>query len=105
MSLVLPWAEEVVRITVEEKQLDLHVNFIKGSSFPCLVCGRECPDYETQKKVWRDLDFFQHAAYLHGRVSLVQSPEHKVHLVLHPWAQEMPVLTLGRLIRETDHGG
>ena len=76
------------------------------------------PVHDTQEKVWRHLDFFQYAAYLHARVPRVQCPEHSVHLVPVPWAREgsgftllsealvmaivreMPVLTAARLVRE-----
>ncbi len=86
LGLVPPWAVDVVRFTVEEKRLDLYVNFSRGSHFPCPVCGQDCPVHDTQEKVWRHLDFFQHAAYLHARVPRVQCPEHGVHLVPVPWA-------------------
>ncbi|AEK57550.1 ISL3-like element ISAtc2 family transposase [Acidithiobacillus caldus] len=120
LGLVPPWAVDAVRFTVEEKRLDLYVNFSRGSHFPCPVCGQDCPVHDTQEKVWRHLDFFQHAAYLHARVPRVQCPEHGVHLVPVPWAREgsgftllfealvmamvreMPVLTVSRLVRETD---
>ena len=121
LGLVPPWAVDDVRFTVEEKRLDLHVNFPKGSHFPCPVCGQDCPVHDTQEKVWRHLDFFQYAAYLHARVPRVQCPEHGVHLVPVPWAREgsgftllfealvmamvreMPVRTVAGLVRETDH--
>jgi transposase len=120
LGLVPPWMVDEVQFTAEEKRLDLHVNFPRGSRFPCPVCGQDCPVYDTQEKVWRRLDFFQHAAYLHARVPRVQSPEHGVHLVPVPWAREgsgftllfealvmamvreMPVLTVARMVGETD---
>ena len=119
LGLVPPWMVDEVRFAAE-KRLDLHVNFPKGSRFPCPICGHECPVHDTQEKVWRHLDFFQHAAYLHARVPRVECPEHGVHLVPVPWAREgsgftllfealvmamvreMPVLTVARLMRETD---
>ncbi len=121
LGLVPPWMVDEVRFTAEEKRLDLHVNFPKGSRFPCPVCGQGCPVHDTQEKVWRHLDFFQHAAYLHARVPRVQCPEHGVHLAPVPWAREgsgftllfeamvmvmareMPVLKIAQLIGETDH--
>jgi transposase len=120
LGLVPPWMVDEVQFTAEEKRLDLHVNFPRGSRFPCPVCGQDCPVYDTQEKVWRRLDFFQHAAYLHARVPRVQCPEHGVHLVPVPWAREgsgftllfealvmamvreMPVLTVARMVGETD---
>ena len=120
LGLVPPWAVDDVRFMVEEKRLDLHVNFPRGSHFPWPICGQGFPVYDTLEKVWRNLDFFQHAAYLHTRVSRVRCTEHGIHLVPVPWARkgsafmllfealviamvrEMPVLTVARLIQETD---
>jgi transposase len=120
LGLVPPWMVDEVQFTAEEKRLDLHVNFPRVSRFPCPVCGQDCPVYDTQEKVWRHLDFFQHAAYLHARVPRVQCPEHGVHLVPVPWAREgsgftllfealvmamvreMPVLRVARMVGETD---
>ena len=66
------------------------------------------------------MDFFQHEAYLHARVPRVKCPEHGVHQIPVPWAREgsrftllfealimtlvreMPVLTVARLIGESD---
>ena len=39
LGLVPPWLVEHVTFTVEEKRLDLHINFPKGSRFACSVCG------------------------------------------------------------------
>ncbi|MBU2735451.1 ISL3 family transposase, partial [Acidithiobacillus caldus ATCC 51756] len=47
LGLVPPWAVDVVRFTVEEKRLDLYVNFSRGSHFPCPVCGQDCPVHDT----------------------------------------------------------
>jgi transposase len=120
LGLVPPWAVDEVRFTAEEKRLDLHVNFPRGSQFPCPVCGQDCPVYDAQEKVWRHLDFFQQAAYLRAPVPRVQCPEHGVHWVSVPlgregsgftllfealvmaMVREMPVLTVSRLVRETD---
>ena len=94
LGLVPPWLVEHVTFTVEKKRLDLHINFPKGSRFACPVCGEECPVHDTREHTWRHMDFFQHEAYLHARVPRVMCPEHGV--------REMPVLTVARLIGETD---
>ena len=120
LGLVPPWMVDDVTFKVEEKRLDLHVTFPKGSRFSCPVCGAECPVHDIQEKTWRHMDFFQHEAYLHARVPRVKCPEHGVHQIPVPWAREgshftllfealimtlvreMPVLTAARLVRETD---
>ena len=120
LGLVPPWLVDHVAFTVQEKRLDLHINFPKGSRFACPVRGAECPVHDIQEKTWRHMDFFQHEAYLHTRVPRVMCPDHGVHQVPVPWAREgshftllfealimtlvraMPVLTAARLVRETD---
>ena len=120
IGLVPPWLVDHVTFTVEEKRLDLHINFPAGSRFACPVCGEECPVHDTREHTWRHMDFFQHDAYLHARVPRVACPEHGVHQVPVPWAREgsqftllfealimalvreMPVLTVARMVGETD---
>ena len=120
LGLVPPWLVDDVTFQVEEKRLDLHINFPKGSRFACPVCGEECPVHDTREHTWRHMDFFQHEAYLHARVPRVMCPEHGVHQIPVPWAREgsrftllfealimtlvreMPVLTVARLVGETD---
>ncbi|MBN6743158.1 ISL3 family transposase, partial [Acidithiobacillus sp. MC6.1] len=120
IGVVPPWSVDQVTFSAEEKRLDLHINFIKGGRFACPVCGQECPAHDTREHTWRHMNFFQHEAYLHARVPRVKCPEHGVHQVAVPWAREgsnftllfealimtlvreMPVLTVARLIGETD---
>ena len=120
LGLVPPWLVDGVTFSAREKRLDLHIDFPRGSRFPCQVCGRECPVHDTVESQWRHLDFFQHAAYLHARVPRVKCPEHGVHQVPVPWARqgsgftllfeallmtlvrEMPVRAVARLVREHD---
>ena len=76
LGLVPPWMVDDVTFQVEEKRLDLHVTFPKGSRFSCPVCGAECPVHDIQEKTWKHMDFFQHEAYLHARVPRVKCPAH-----------------------------
>ncbi|QEM40783.1 IS5 family transposase (plasmid) [Acidithiobacillus caldus] len=55
LGLVPPWLVDHVTFTVEEKRLDLHINFPKGSRFACSVCGEECPVHDTRDHTWRHM--------------------------------------------------
>ena len=48
LGLVPPWLVDHVTFTVEEKRLDLHINFPKGRRFACPVCGEACPVNDTR---------------------------------------------------------
>lgn len=68
LGLVPPWLVDDVTFTVEDKRLDLHINFPQGSRFACPVCGAECPLHDIREHTWRHMDSFQHETYLHARV-------------------------------------
>jgi transposase len=121
LGLSDPWQVTSVGFDPERKRLDLRVAFAKGARFPCPECERAgCAVKDTEEKMWRHLDFFQHQAYLTARVPRVECPEHKVRLVAVPWARprsgftvlfealvmamvrEMPVASLASLVGESD---
>ena len=52
------WMVDDVTFKVEEKRLDMHVTFPKGSRFSCPVCGAECPVHDIHEKTWSHMDFF-----------------------------------------------
>ena len=77
-----------VRFNVEQRRLDLAVDFAEGSRFPCPVCGGAgCPVWDTRSQTWRHLDFFQHQTSLTVRVPRVTCPTCGVHPVGVPWAR------------------
>ncbi len=120
LGLTPPWEVRDLRFSVEAKRLDIVVDFEKGASFPCPVCGAPSKAHDTEERTWRHLDFFQHAAYLTARVPRCKCYEHGVKAVPVPWARtgsgftlmfeallmvlvrEMPVAATGRVVGE--HG-
>lgn len=120
LGLQAPWEVKSLQFSVENKRLDILVDFERGASFSCPVCGRPAKAHDTEEKTWRHLDFFQHAAYLTARVPRCMCDEHGVKQVAVPWARpgsgftlmfealvlamvrEMPVAAAARIVRETD---
>jgi transposase len=120
LGLMPPWEVRDLRFSVEAKRLDIVVDFERGASFPCPVCGAPSKAHDTEERTWRHLDFFQHAAYLTARVPRCKCDEHGVKAVPVPWARpgsgftlmfeallmtfvrEMPVAAVGRIVGE--HG-
>ncbi len=101
-------------------QLDLRLDFPRGSRFGCPECGAACPTHDTVEKTWRHLGFFQHVALLQARVPRVTCADHGVRQVPVPWAREgsgftmlfeayvmllaaqMPIAALARFLGVTD---
>ena len=103
-----------------ERRLDILVDFERGASFACPICGKPSKAHDTEERTWRHLDFFQHAAYLTARVPRCNCEEHGVKTVDVPWGRkgsgftllfealimvlvrEMPVNAVARLVGEHD---
>ena len=68
LGLDTPWYIRAIDFNVNERQLDIHIDFEIGSKFPCPLCGKsDCQVHDTIERLWRHLDFFQFKTYLHCR--------------------------------------
>jgi transposase len=87
LGLERPW--QVMRIDFDQvdQQLNLFLDFPRGSTFPCPVCGMSSAVHDTTEKRWRHLNFFQHECYLTARVPRVSCTAHGVHQVSLPWTR------------------
>lgn len=120
LGLQAPWEVKGIRFDEETRRLDIDIDFTRGASFPCQVCGVPSKVHDTEEKSWRHLDFFQHSAYLTARVPRCICGEHGVKQVQVPWArpgsgftllfealimalvQAMPVASAAKLVGEYD---
>ena len=65
-----PWKITKIDFPQEGKdgeRLDIYIDFIKGTIFPCPVCGGSATAYDTRMKTWRHREICQYGV----RVSLV----------------------------------
>jgi transposase len=120
LGLQAPWEVKTLDFSATDRRLDILVDFQRGASFPCPVCGQPSKVHDTEERTWRHLDFFQHAAYLTARVPRCKCDEHGVKQVTVPWAREgsgftllfealimtlvqaMPVAAVARIVGEHD---
>jgi hypothetical protein len=89
-----PWQVAKIEFSAESHRIDLHLDFPEGSNFPCPVCGKSCSAYDTDKRSWRHLNFFEHLTYLHARLPRVKCDEHGVKTAGVPWARPGAGFTL-----------
>jgi len=122
LGIVPPWEVTEVSFSKESNRLDITIDFQRGATFLCPVCGAPAAAYDTSEKTWQHLNFFQYEAYLHARVPRVNCPNEgcgvkQVHV---PWARagsgftllfealvmtmarDMPVNVIARLLSVTD---
>lgn len=122
LGIVPPWEVTEIDFSKESNRLDITIDFQRGATFVCPVCGAPSPAYDTTEKTWRHLNFFQYEAHLHARVPRVNCPNEScgVKQVQVPWARagsgftllfealvmtmarDMPVNVMARLFSVTD---
>src|SRR5664279_4216659 len=125
LGLVTPWQVTSVEFDKEAGELQIGLDFPRGSRFACPIqdCRQAaCLVHDALDKRWRHLDFFEHRAFLAARVPRVACGLHGIHLVEVPWARpgsgftllmevamltfakQMPIAPLARMAREHDTG-
>ena len=121
LGLTPPWTVVRSDFDTEAGRLDVQIDFTPGSRFACPNCGAaDCPAYDTQRKTWRHLNFFQHQTYLNARVPRVRCEACGIRQVNVPWARPdsgftllfeamvmtmvsaMPVKAVARIVGEHD---
>jgi transposase len=80
-----PWFVSDVRFNVENKRLDIDLNFKPGSKFEVSGIG-SFGAYDTVQKSWRHLNFFEHECYLNARVPRVKDDNGTLHTVMPGWS-------------------
>jgi len=60
--------EQHVEFYDKDQAWHLFIDFERGSTFACPVCGAESKAYDAETKKWRHLDFWDWKTYMHARV-------------------------------------
>jgi transposase len=120
-----PWYIKDIQFSAENKRLDIHIDFRKGSVFHYESANENINGdfkvYDTVDKQWRHLNFFDHECYLHARVPRLDITDTIKRQVNPPWsglsngftslfealvlqlASHMPVHTVSRIVSESDY--
>ncbi len=120
-----PWFIKDIQFSAENKRLDIHIDFRKGSVFHYESTDENIKGdykvYDTVDKQWRHLNFFEHECYLHARVPRLDITDTIKRQVNPPWsglgngftllfealvlqlASHMPVHTVSRIVSESDY--
>lgn len=84
-----PWYIEEINLDLLEGELNIKVNFKRGSKFQYVdeQTGEigEYKAYDTQEKRWRHMNFFQYRCYLYARIPRVKLGDGKIKQVKAPW--------------------
>jgi len=94
LGLQPPWHVSRLEFQAAEKRLDIHVDFPRGSQFPCPECGTPCKVHDAEEREWRHLNFFEHLTFLKARQPRTSCSEHGVKSVTVPWSRAGAGFTL-----------
>jgi transposase len=90
-----PWKVVDVRFDPELKRLEIDLDFPPGSRFAHPDTGEPTAVYDTDKRSWRHLNFFQFECYLNAFIPRVGGgPGGSVKRVAVPWARPQSGFTL-----------
>jgi transposase len=87
-----PWEVSEVDVDLPGTGVTVHIQH-SGSDLACPQCGAACSGYRTRERKWRHLDTWQYKTWLVAQVPRVRSPEHGVHQLPVPWAENNSRLT------------
>jgi len=90
LNINIPWYIKGIQFDPEVKRLDIEIDFKKGALFEYVDKDKNTEyknlkAYDTTKKTWRHLNFFEHECYLHARVPRVKLPDGKAKTIKAPW--------------------
>ena len=95
LKLESPWKITKIEFHESGGDIEVFVDFPRGSVFSCPSCGKEVKAYDTTEKEWRHLNFFQYACYLVVRVPRTDCPDDGILQIDVPWAREGADFTVG----------
>jgi transposase len=116
-----PWYVEGVNFDVTKKRLDISIDFRRGTKFTVPGTASSYTAYDTVKKTWRHLNFFEHECYLTGRIPRIKAEDGSIYTVEPDWsgmlngftllfealilqlATSMPVHELAKIIKVSDY--
>ena len=95
MNIEEPWFIKDLSLDLLSRNIDIWLDFGRGSKFQCPKCGKpNCSAYDTKEKVLRHTDYFQYATFLHCRVPRVKCSKCGILQIKVPWARELSSFTL-----------
>jgi transposase len=98
LGISTPWFIKSMDFDENTKRLDIEIDFKRGSTFSDIDeetdSSKSYKAYDTVKKTWRHLSFFQHECYLHARVPRIKRDDGRIRMIPPPWSGVVSGFTL-----------
>lgn len=90
-----PWEVKHVELKLEQKRVEIALDWQWGTAAACPECGRPCAIHDcAPERTWRHLDTMQFATLIRARIPRAECPEHGVRTMSVPWAAPRGRFTL-----------
>ena len=90
-----PWYVERVELDRDSRFLTVTLNFERGGTFTCGVCGRKnCKAYDTYRRQWRHMNCFEYVTFLEAPAPRVICPTCGIRQSSLQWARRRSRFTL-----------
>lgn len=100
LSLPEPWKVVSVKLSSDQKRVDVALGHDVGSLFPCPKCGKPCSVYDhSRPRRWRHLGTLQAQTYVHAQVPRTRCTEHGALQIEVAWTVPFAQTTLWMEIR------
>lgn len=95
LGIQSPWAVKMVALKLEDKRVEIDLEWQWGSEAICPECGKKCSIYDcAPERTWRHLDTMQFQTLLRAGVPRADCPEHGAKTMAVPWAAPQGRFTL-----------
>jgi transposase len=95
IGLAPPWYIKKVEFNHSRKQVDIHIDFKRGTKFSSNESDKTVyPVYHTKMKVWRHLNIAEYVCYLHCRIPQISLEGGKTQVIAPPFAGKSSGFTL-----------
>ncbi len=88
LAIARPWYVGEVDLALSEQKVRVYVELGSDAITVCPECGSPCPGYDRRKRQWRHLDTMQYETLVIAEVPRVKCPDHGVHQISVPWAED-----------------
>jgi transposase len=90
-----PWEVKAVELKLEDKKVEIELEWQWGAAAQCPECGQECSIHDSApERTWRHLDTMQFSTLIRARTPRSNCPEHGVKTMRVPWAAPQGRFTL-----------
>jgi transposase len=88
LGIKMPWRVSKVKVDMASNRIDVWVEEVPGTKFPCVACNKESLVYDhTEEQVWRHLDTCQCQTFVHARLPRTTCSVDGVKQIRAPWAE------------------